>query len=179
MGVLASLLLIIGILDVSTNSTALWPSGALCVVWLFTYSLTIGPLAVCVLPLLHPKAWFAAYQNRPQYSIVSETSSVRLRPLSVVLARTAYQLINIVSQVLQAYTVNPIEWNLKGKTGFLWGATALTMFLWAFFRLPEIKGRTYEELDILFLQGVPARQFAKTHVDPYAAAAPEDGGEKD
>lgn len=38
-----------------------------------------------------------------QYSIVSETSSVRLRPLSVVLARNAYQLTNIVSQVLQAY----------------------------------------------------------------------------
>lgn len=38
-----------------------------------------------------------------QYSIVSETSSTRLRPLSVVLARTSYQLINIVSQVLEPY----------------------------------------------------------------------------
>jgi len=46
MGVLATLLLIIGILDVATQSTALWPSGALCVLWLFTYSLTVGPLAV-------------------------------------------------------------------------------------------------------------------------------------
>jgi MFS transporter, SP family, general alpha glucoside:H+ symporter len=110
---------------------------------------------------------------------VSETSSVRLRPLSVVLARTSYQLINIVSQVLQAYTVNPVEWNLAGRTGFLWGSTALAMFVWAFFRLPEIKDRTYEELDILFLKGIPARRFAKTHVDPYAASAPADEREKE
>jgi len=95
-----------------------------------------------------------------------------------VLARTSYQLINIVSQVLQAYTVNPAEWNMKGKTGFLWGGTALVMFIWAFFRLPEIKGRTYEELDILFLQRIPARQFSKTHVDPYGMAAPDEMEEK-
>ena len=110
----------------------------------------------------------------PQYSIISETSSVRLRPLSVVLARNAYQLTNIVSQVLQAYTVNPTEWNLKGKTGFLWGSTGLCVFVWSFFRLPEVKGRTYEELDILFTNKVTARLFAKTEVDPYAAASSDD-----
>lgn len=168
MGILATILLIIGILDVSTKSTALWPSGGLCVVWLFTYSLTLGPLAVRAPS--HQLAFDLSTANTPQYSIVSETSSIRLRPLSVVLARVSYQLINIVSQVLQAYTVNPSAWDLKGRTGFLWGATATAMFIWSFFRLPEIKGRTYEELDILFLQGVPARKFSSTHVDPYAHA---------
>jgi SP family general alpha glucoside:H+ symporter-like MFS transporter len=42
------------------------------------------------------------------------------------------------------------------------------MFIWAFFRLPEPKGRTYAELDILFATKTPARKFASTHVDPYA-----------
>jgi SP family general alpha glucoside:H+ symporter-like MFS transporter len=41
------------------------------------------------------------------------------------------------------------------------------MFAWSFFRLPEAKGRTYEELDLLFQKKVPARKFASTHVDPY------------
>jgi len=41
---------------------------------------------------------------------------------------------------------------------------------WAFFRLPECKGRTYEELDILFANKVNARDFSKTHVDAYAGA---------
>jgi SP family general alpha glucoside:H+ symporter-like MFS transporter len=150
-GCLSVILLILGILDVSAGEAGLWPSGGLCVLWLFIYSLTIGPLA---------------------YSIISETSSVRLRPLSVVLARTAYQVTNIVSQVLYSYMQNPTAWNFKGKSGFFWGGTAFLVFLWAFFRLPEIKGRTYEELDILFANKTPARQFAKAHVDAYATTVP-------
>ncbi|KAI8217949.1 Maltose permease [Colletotrichum sp. SAR 10_77] len=125
--------------------------------WLIThwgrrqiYSLTIGPIT---------------------YSVISETSSVRLRPLTVVLSRNAYQLVNIVSQVLQTYMMNPTEWNLRGKAGFFWAATACTIFVWSFFRLPEAKGRTYEELDILFARGVPAREFSKTHVDAYASSS--------
>jgi hypothetical protein len=40
------------------------------------------------------------------------------------------------------------------------------MFAWSFFRLPEAKGRTYEELDLLFQKKVPARKmiFEKTEV---------------
>lgn len=47
------------------------------------------------------------------------------------------------------------------------------VFVWGYFRLPEMKGRTYEELDILFANRVPARQFATTHVDAYAAVTSE------
>ncbi len=37
--------------------------------------------------------------------------------------------------------------------------------IWAYFRLAETKDRTFEELDILFEKGVPARQFAKYKLD--------------
>ena len=36
-------------------------------------------------------------------------------------------------------------------------------------RLPEPKGRTYGALDILFEQRIPARKFASTVVDEFAA----------
>ncbi|GJC90109.1 alpha-glucosides permease MPH3 [Colletotrichum liriopes] len=140
-GALTIILFIIGVLDVSAGDNGLWPSGGLCVFWLFIY-----------------------------YSVISETSSVRLRPLTVVLSRNAYQLVNIVSQVLQTYMMNPTEWNLRGKAGFFWAGTAGVIFMWSFFRLPECKGRTYEELDILFAREVPARQFSKAHVDAYASS---------
>ena len=39
---------------------------------------------------------------------------------------------------------------------------------WTWFRLPETKNKTYEELDILFVNGVKARDFAKYKVDAYA-----------
>ncbi|KAG7139821.1 Maltose permease MAL31 like protein [Verticillium longisporum] len=35
-------------------------------------------------------------------------------------------------------------------------------------RLPETQGRSYEELDLLFHEEVPARKFKLTRVDPYA-----------
>ncbi|KAI8160950.1 Maltose permease [Colletotrichum sp. SAR 10_70] len=128
MGILTVILFIIGILDVSAGKNGLWPSGGLCVFWLFIYSLTIGPIT---------------------YSVISETSST--------------------------YMMNPTEWNLRGKAGFFWAATACTIFVWSFFRLPEAKGRTYEELDILFARGVPAREFSKTHVDAYASSSQVEG----
>jgi SP family general alpha glucoside:H+ symporter-like MFS transporter len=39
--------------------------------------------------------------------------------------------------------------------------------VWAYFRLPEPKGRTYEEWDILFEKKVSVRKFAKANVDPF------------
>lgn len=42
------------------------------------------------------------------------------------------------------------------------------MYIW--FRLPEPKGRTYAELDVLFEDKVSARKFATTKVDLYAHA---------
>jgi SP family general alpha glucoside:H+ symporter-like MFS transporter len=34
-------------------------------------------------------------------------------------------------------------------------------FVWAWFRVPETKGRTYKELDLMFAEGVRTREFKK------------------
>lgn len=39
--------------------------------------------------------------------------------------------------------------------------------VWIYFRLPEPRGRTDAELDILFKNGVSAREFNTTAVDPF------------
>jgi MFS transporter, SP family, general alpha glucoside:H+ symporter len=39
------------------------------------------------------------------------------------------------------------------------------LFIWSYFRLPEVWNRPFEELDILFNHKVSARNFAKTNVD--------------
>ncbi|EPS31621.1 hypothetical protein PDE_06576 [Penicillium oxalicum 114-2] len=146
-GILCVFLFLIAIINSASHTTdAMWTQASFCFLWLFVYSLTVGPIT---------------------YAIVSEISSVRLRPLTVSLARSAYQVINVVSQVLEPYFMNPTAWNASGKTGFFWGATALLAFVWAFFRLPEPKDRTYAELDILFATKTPARKFATTKVDLY------------
>lgn len=40
-------------------------------------------------------------------------------------------------------------------------------FVYTFFRVPEPRGRTFAELDVLFEHRVGARQFAKTKVDVF------------
>lgn len=60
--------------------------------------------------------------------------------------------------------MNPTQWNLKGYTGFVWGGT-FVLLVWAYFRLPETKNRTFEELDLMFAKGVPARKFSTYNIE--------------
>lgn len=66
--------------------------------------------------------------------------------------------------------LNSTAWNLQAKSGYVWFATGIVGIVWTFFQLPEPKGRTYGELDILFERRIPARKFAKTDVDQFEAA---------
>lgn len=101
------------------------------------------------------------------YAIVAEIPSTRLRQKTVVLARNFYNLASIVGNVLTPRMLNPGAWNWGAKAGFFYAGTCFCCFLWAFFRLPEPKGRTYGELDVLFERRIPARQFAGTVVESY------------
>lgn len=95
---LAIILLIVGIVSVSTESGAgLWLQAGFTMFWLFVYSLTVGPIA---------------------YAIVAETSAMRLRAQTVCLARNTYQVVNIISGILVPYMMNPTEWNWKGESRY-------------------------------------------------------------
>jgi SP family general alpha glucoside:H+ symporter-like MFS transporter len=50
--------------------------------------------------------------------------------------------------------------DLGGKTAFIFGAQSILCCVYFYFYHPETKGRTYEELDEMFRDGVPARKFA-------------------
>lgn len=134
-------LFLIGVLakPAETNGAVKWAQAGLTMLWVSTYALTIGPLA---------------------FTITAETSATRVRAQSVCIARNAYNLVSLISQVVEPYFMNPGAANLKGLTAFVWFATALPTLIWSYFRLPETKDRTYEELDILFEKRIPARKFA-------------------
>lgn len=138
---------LIGILSASPPSAGTkWAQVALCLVWTFVFDITIGTVA---------------------YTISSETSAMALRVKTVVVAKNAHNVVNIISSVLEPYMMNPTQWNWKGKTAFFWGGTSILVTIWTFFRLPETMGRTYEELDILFEKKIAARKFAAYAVHPF------------
>lgn len=145
-GALCFCLLMIGILQkpAYSNSNVVWGQCVFTLLWVATYALSIGPLT---------------------FTIVSEISATRVRSQTVALARTTYHLLQLIASIVEPYLINPGNANLKGYTGFVWFATAFPQFLWAFFRLPETKDRTYEELDIIFEKRINARKFSQYKID--------------
>lgn len=70
------------------------------------------------------------------------------------LARNVSNITGVIGGTLENYFMNPEAWNLQGYTGFVWGACAWIVFVWAYFRLPETKVRriyTFAELNPLTL----------------------------
>jgi SP family general alpha glucoside:H+ symporter-like MFS transporter len=136
---------LLGFLALAHQTTGLgYGQAFMYLVWYCIYQLTVGPTA---------------------YIVVGEISSTRLRSKSISLARNAYNVANVFSATVAPYTLNPAEGNLKGKTAFLAAGFALLCLLWGYFRLPESKDRTYEELDLLFSQNLKAREFKDASVD--------------
>lgn len=148
LAILTLLLMLIGFTSLSSSAGASWGIGSLLLIYTFTYDITVGP--VC-------------------YSLVAEIPSTRLKTKSIVISRNIYNVIGIINGVIVPYMLNPTAWNWKGKSGFFWAGSCFLCLTWTYFRLPEPKGRTYGELDILFERNVSARNFAGTDVTPWAS----------
>ncbi|KAG6071570.1 hypothetical protein E4U15_007430 [Claviceps sp. LM218 group G6] len=121
-------------------------TGSIMIVWALFYQLTVG--TVC-------------------YSLVGELSSRRLQIKTVVLGRNLYNIVGIVTSILTPYMLNPGEWNWSNYTGFFWGGICFCCIIYTYFRIPEPRGRTFAELDVLFERGVSARKFSSTEVDVF------------
>lgn len=169
LAILAVVLLAIGALGVAeSRSPSLadsrgsirlaWSIGSMLVVCTFFYDVTDGP--VC-------------------YALVAEIPSVRLPSKSIVLAHMTYNILNIVSNIITPYMLNPSAWNWGAKAGFFYGGTCVLSFIYTYFCIPEPSGRTYAELSILFQRNVSARRFAKTQVDLAEARALDTDSPKD
>ena len=142
------LLLIIGFVALApaSNTAAPWVIGSMLIIYTFTYDFTIGPVCYC---------------------LVAEISSTRLRSKTIVLARNLYNVIGIFNNIITPRMINPTAWDWRAKAGFFWAGFCTLSLIWTYFRLPEPKGKTYAELDILFEKGVSARKFGSTIADPF------------
>lgn len=136
---LTALMLLIGFLGIAPDHHSIVNAeAALLIVWFFVYFLTVGPVA---------------------YVIFTETSSTRLRGHTVAIALIAYSLLGIVYNVASPYLLSVSKANLGAKTALIYGSISFLCCFWCYFRLPECKGRTFEELDIMFERKVPTSDF--------------------
>ncbi|KAK7699699.1 hypothetical protein SLS64_011472 [Diaporthe eres] len=149
------ILFIIGFLSIPVNNNAaIWAMASMMDIWTFIYQMTVGPIC---------------------FVIISEISATRLRTKTIAIGTAVQAAASIVFTVAIPYMLNSDEGNWGGKAGFLFGGISFVCFLWCYFRLPESRGRTYEELDILFQRRVPARQFKKHDLVTESAEAKQHG----
>ena len=129
LGLITIILLVAGIVGAvpETDGTS-WTLGSMIIVMTGVYDATIGP--VC-------------------YVLVAEIPSSRLRVKTVVLARVAYNVVSLITNIITPRMLNPTAWDWRGKSCFLYVGTTILCLVWCWFRLPEPFGLTYLEMDIL------------------------------
>lgn len=146
---LCTMLLVMGFLGLvpeTHKDQASLATGSMMIIWALFYQLSVGTVT---------------------YSLVAELSTRRLQIKTVVLGRNLYNIVAIVCGVLTPYMLNPGAWDWGNFAGFFWGGICFLCIIYTYFRVPEPKGRSFAEMDLLFEQGVSARKFASTQVDVF------------
>ncbi|KAL4932484.1 putative MFS alpha-glucoside transporter [Aspergillus undulatus] len=142
---LAIVLFAIGAVDLAPRqNSATWAQCALMLICTFIYDLSLGPFC---------------------YVLLAEVSSARLRGFTIALATVSCYVWSVVFAVVIPYAMNEDQGDWRGKMGFLFSGLAALSAVYCFFCLPETRGRTFEELDVLFERRVPSRKFHLCKVD--------------
>ncbi|KAH8883692.1 general substrate transporter [Thozetella sp. PMI_491] len=142
-----------GGLGTAANQTSDIKAGIVAMMVVFTFGYSIG--------------W------APTAHIISaEIPSTRMRDMTY---RTA-SVLNISVQFAVTfslpYLLNAPYANLGSKVGFIFGSISAVSVVFAYFFIPNVSGRTLEEIDRLFESGVPIRKFQNTELDMVASEKP-------
>ncbi|SPJ74523.1 related to monosaccharide transporter [Fusarium torulosum] len=91
--------------------------------------------------------------------VAGEIPSQRLRSYTFGLAAAAGFLGAWLITFTAPYFINPSALNWGPRYGYIWFPSCMVCVVWVYFYLPEVKGRTLEEIDSMFNERLPARKF--------------------
>ena len=110
------------------------------------------------------------------YPVATEVVSSRLRAWTVGTATSLGYVLAWLTGFCTPYFINPEDLNWVGlssptsslandeqgaKYGYIWAASNFLCVVFFYFCMPEMKGRSLEELDEIFEAGISARNFKK------------------
>ncbi|KAI1410538.1 general substrate transporter [Hypoxylon sp. FL1857] len=107
------------------------------------------------------------------YVVLGETASARVKEKTSLLACCISILTTFVTSFTLPYLLNPPYAALGGKVGFIYGSICFAFVVVTFFFIPELKGRSLEEVDQLFAMGIPLWKFKGTKTVPVEELAVE------
>lgn len=93
------------------------------------------------------------------FPLLCEISTPRLCVKTVAIGYSVQRSFNVMWQFVIAYMFNPDKGNLGAKIAFIFGGASCLSIVYLFFFQPETSGRSYQELDEIFSNGVPSRKF--------------------
>lgn len=93
------------------------------------------------------------------YVVLSEAAASRVKEKTNLLASIISVLTTFVSSFTIPYLLDSTYAGLGGKVGFVYGGICAVMVVMAYFFIPELKGRSLEEIDQLFASGQALRKF--------------------
>lgn len=102
------------------------------------------------------------------YVVVSEAASTRVKEKTNLFASVISIITTFVTSFTIPYLLNAPYAALGAKVGFIYGSINWVMVGVAYFFIPEMKGRSLEEVDELFASGESLRNFSKAKVTPTA-----------
>lgn len=137
-----------------SNQRAMYAKSVMLLLFNFIYNLGLGPVV---------------------YVLIAEIPNTQIRGKTLGVACFTPHIFSISITAGLPYAMSPTEGNWGAKTGFLFAGMGTIMALWAFFCLPETKGKTFEDLDILFANNVSARNFSKTDLNDLSGTDVIDG----
>ncbi|EMC96383.1 hypothetical protein BAUCODRAFT_473149 [Baudoinia panamericana UAMH 10762] len=88
-----------------------------------------------------------------------ELPQQRLRSYTFGLAASVGFLGAWLATFTAPYFINPAALGWGPKYGYIWVPSCVLAAVWVYFCLPEVKGRTLEEIDEMFEKKLPARKF--------------------
>lgn len=142
--VLTVILFLMGGLAVAATPGAIKGTVAMILLYCWWYNVTIGATA---------------------YTILCEVSTSRLRVKTIAIGLATQNALTMMWSFVLPYLFNPDKANLGAKLAFIFGCLAVVSLVYLWFCLPETAGRTYEELDEMFVKGISARKFKEFKPD--------------
>ncbi|CRG86374.1 hypothetical protein PISL3812_03380 [Talaromyces islandicus] len=100
------------------------------------------------------------------YIVVSEAASTHIKEKTNLFAGVISILITFLTSFTVPYLLKAPYADLGAKVGFIYGSLCTVMVVVAYLFIPELKGRSLEEVDQLFASGRPLREFTKIQTKP-------------
>jgi MFS transporter, SP family, general alpha glucoside:H+ symporter len=94
-------------------------------------------------------------------AVAGEVSAANVRAKSLGVGQAFSSLMSVIWTIVMPYLFNQDEANLGGNIGWIFAGMGIVYLVLMFFYVPGTRGRTFEELDIMFERKVPARKFEK------------------